>query len=381
MLRLWWREAGDPRRCLGVTRAEVLAGLESEVAHAPDADIVVSPRTVDDVVTVLRHASESGRRVQVLGGGTHSGFGSPPHPDIVMSMGLLSDVEAWEPDDLTIVVSAGALVTDVESMLSAKNQTAVLPEMPGTSTVGGVISSGSSALRRGRLFDTRERVLEATVVTGDGRLVRSGGRVVKNVTGYDLHRLHVGAFGSLGVVVSVCLKLWPTPPAAAMVAVDDLDQARHAVRPLAVLEVDHVIHVYVWGTPEEVEAKAQRLGGKVESGHRWPADPNGTRRWSLRVPPASTTEAIRRLPDSWRYLAVHGVGDIRAASEGVEGAVDLRSWAESVGGHLVVTARPPGEDVMDPWGEPPPALALQRALIHQFDPRRVINPGRLPGGL
>ncbi len=317
----------------------------------------------------------------MLGGGTHSGFGSPPDPDIVMSMDLLSDVEVWEPDDLTIVVFAGARVSDVEAMLGEKNQTAVLPEMPGESTIGGVIASGASALRRGRLFDTRERVLEATVVTGDGRVVRSGGRVVKNVTGYDLHRLHVGAFGSLGVVVSVCLKLWPTPPAAATVAVNDLDQASEAVRPLAVLEADHRIRVYLWGTPEEVEAKTERLGGEVERGHQWPADPSGARKWSLRVPPAMTGEAIRRLPDSWSYLAVHRVGEIRAASEEADGAPALRSWAESVGGHLVITARPPGEDVMDPWGKPPPALALQRALIDEFDPRRVINPGRLPGGL
>ncbi len=73
-----------------------------------------------------------------------------------------------------------------------------MPERPGAGTIGGAVAAGISSLRRGRLYATRERVLEVTMVTGDGRTVRSGGRVVKNVTGYDLHRLAVGAFGSLG---------------------------------------------------------------------------------------------------------------------------------------------------------------------------------------
>lgn len=364
-----------------MTRFGPLSALESEVPHAPDTDLVVSPGSTEDVAVILRHATEEGLTVQVLGGGSHSGFGTPPRPDIVMSMDLLAGVEAWEPDDLTIVVSAGAKVADIEGMLAEENQTAVLPEMPGQSTMGGVIASGSSSLRRGRLFDTRERILEATVVTGDGRVVRSGGRVVKNVTGYDLHRLHAGAFGALGVIVSVCLKLWPTPPATATVTVDDLDRTRAAVRPLAILEDKSGIRVYVWGTPEEVQAKIDRLGGEVQQGHLWPPDPADTFAWSLRVPPAMIVEAIRRIPDSWDYLAVHGVGEIRAASDDVAGAVDLRSWAESIGGRLVATSGPALEGGLDPWGAAPPALSLQRALIHEFDPKRVINPGRLPGGL
>ena len=296
-------------------------------------------------------------------------------------MDLLAGIEAWEPDDLTIVAFAGAKVADVEGMLGQQNQTAVLPETPGQSTLGGVIASGSSSLRRGRLFDTRERILEATVVTGDGRVIRSGGRVVKNVTGYDLHRLHAGAFGSLGVIVTVCLKLWPTPPAAATVTVDDLDRTRAAVRPLAILQDKSGIRVFVWGTSEEVQAKSDRLGGEVEEGHSWPPDPVDTFTWSLRVPPAMTADAITRIPRSWDYLAVHGVGEIRAASPDIVGAVDLRTWAESIGGRLVITSSPAADSGLDPWGAAPPALSLQRALIHEFDPQRVINPGRLPGGL
>lgn len=358
-----------------------ISSLRSDVTNAPEADLVVSPRSVDDVVAVVRFAYDQDLKVQVHGGGTHSGYGSPEPPDIVLSMDRLEAVERWEPDDLTIVALTGARVADVESMLAEKNQTAVLPEVPGDATLGGTIAAGVSSLRRGRLFATRERVLEATVVTGDGRVVRSGGRVVKNVTGYDLHRLHVGGFGSLGVLVSVCLKLWPTPPAAATVTVSDLSQARAAIRPLAVLEDNDSVRVYIWGTEAEVAAKAEHLGGDFEEGHSWPSDPDGEFTWSLRVPPAMTSEALRRIPDHWTYLAVHGVGEIRLGSRTADGAAGLRSWAETLQGNLVITGSPPGFDELDPWGAPPPGLDLQKALIHQFDPKRMINRGRLPGGL
>jgi glycolate oxidase FAD binding subunit len=273
-------------------------------------------------------------------------------------------------------------VAELESLLASRAQTAVLPEVPGGSTVGGVIASGVSSLRRGRLLGTRERMLEVRLVTGDGRVVRGGGRVVKNVSGYDLPRLVVGAFGSLGVIYSVCLKLWPMPRAAATVTVDDLEAAGRVTRPLAVLSDNGVIRVFLWGTPEEVVATSARLGGVVSEGLRWPADPQGPFRWSLRVPPALIGTALERLPGRWRHLAVYGAGDIRAASNDAEGAQDLRDWAEGVGGALVTVARPPGGDAgLDPWGSPPPGLGIQRRLIAQFDPARVINPGRLPGGI
>lgn len=359
-----------------------ISRLEAEVEGAPEANLTVAPKTPHDVVAVLHHASERGLNLQVWGGGTRSGFGAPPPPDIVMSTGRLSEVEVWEPDDLTLVIGAGAKVADIESLLAEQNQTAVLPEVPGVSTVGGVIAAGASALRRGRLYGTRERLLETTVVTGDGRIIRGGGRVVKNVTGYDIPRLHMGAFGSLGVIVSVCLKLWPNPPAAATVKVDDVQSASSIARPLAVLEENQGIRVLVWGTDAEVESKVDRLGGVSQPGHDWPSDPPGDFRWSLRLPPALTSEGIRRMPPDWRYLAVHGVGEIRAASGSKEGAADLRAWAESSGGHLVVADAPSDSlDGFDPWGAPPQGLRLQRDLIAQFDPARVINPGRLPGGL
>lgn len=370
MLRFRWGEAGDTGRGLGMTGA---------AGGGPER---VAPSSVAELVTILKGATEEQRVVSVVGGGTRQGYGSPRPAALVVEMAGLAGVEEWDPDDLTVTVGAGTPVTELESALAERAQTAVLPEVPGASTVGGVISAGVSSLRRARLLGTRERMLEVRLVTGDGRVVRGGGRVVKNVSGYDLPRLVVGAFGSLGVITSVCLKLWPKPPASATVAIDDIELAKRVKRPLAVLERNGVVEVFLWGTPQEVTASSGRLGGEVAEGHRWPADPDGPFRWSVRVPPALTTPAIDRLPDGWDYLAVHGAGDIRAASGNAHGAEGLRKWVEGSGGALVAIEAPDGGlNGLDPWGTPPPGIEIQRRLIAQFDPGRVLNPGRLPGGL
>ncbi len=357
-----------------------LTRLAAEVGGAPEAELTLAPKTPSDVGSILRYASDKGLGVQVWGGGTKQGYGDAPPPAIVVSTEKLAAVEAWEPEDLTLVVGPGAGVADVEAMLAGRSQTAVLPERPGASTVGGTIASGVSSLRRGRFYGTRERVLEVTLVTGDGRIVRGGARVVKNVSGYDLPRLSVGAFGSLGVIVSVCLKLFPVAPAAATVIVDNPGAASAIARPLAVLETRSGTEVFVRGTDDEVEAKVRRLGGEARPGHDWPADPTGPYRWSLGVPPGLTASAIEMMPKEWAFLAIHGVGEIRAGSDTSAGAGQLRDWAEVNGGHLVAVERPAGDD-FDPWGAPPAGIDLQRRLIAHFDPARIINPGRLPGGL
>lgn len=356
-----------------------ISRLEVEISGTPESAMAIAPKTVRDIEAIARYCSERDFKVQVRGGGMHSGYGTPPDPDFVMSMQRMDQVEVWDPDDLTIVVGAGARVETVEAMLAERNQTLVMPERPGDATIGGVVAAGVSSLRRARLYATRERVLEVTMVTGDGRVIRSGGRVVKNVTGYDLHRLAVGAFGSLGVIISVCLRLWPTPPGAATVTVPDVDAAVVIARPLAVLETADGVDVFLQGTEAEVESQVERLGGHPKDGLHWPADPADEWEWSLRVPPALTGEALARLPDNWAFVAIHGVGEIRTASVSPDDAGELRSWAESQGGNLVMVKGDPG--LFDPWGSLPPGIELQRRLISEFDPHRILNPGRLPGGI
>lgn len=349
----------------------------------PECDLMVAPQTIDELEHILDLASEHQLKAVIWGGGSHQGFGGRIDPDLVVATSQLNRLVDWQPEDFTVTVEAGMRVSDLEDMLADRGQMAVLPELPGAATIGGVMAAGVSGWRRARYGPTRDRVLEVDLVTGDGRRVRAGGRVVKNVTGFDLPRLAVGSFGSLGVIAQACLKLWPEPSTKVTVSVADGDRAlATAYRPTAVVEADGVAKVYLGGTEAEVDGQVESLDGTVVSGWSWEPEPTGVVGWSLRVPPASTRSAIERLPSGWRYQAGLGVGEIKAASVDAEGAAGLRAWAESQGGALVIVSGPAAlYSDMDPWGTPPPGLKVQRELIRRFDPCRVVNPGRLPGGL
>ncbi|MFW2338852.1 MAG: FAD-binding oxidoreductase [Acidimicrobiia bacterium] len=362
-----------------------LDGLPAQVAGidgAPDADAILAPSTFDEVGEALDTASEHHLRTLVWGGGTHQGYGGRLDPIVVLSTANLDKTVDFQPEDLTVTVEAGVRVADLESRLAEQGLTAALPEVPGDATVGGVIAAGISGWRRARYGPTRERLLEVTLVTGDGRLVRGGGRVVKNVTGFDLPRLATGSLGSLGVIVQVCLKLWPLPSARAMVKTDDGDGAVAATyRPQAIIEQDGASTVYLGGTPEEIEGQASAIGGDPVDGWIWPETLPGPVRWSLRVPPAHVREAVHRVRADYSYQAGLGVGEVRLG--GSDAAVDeLRRWSESVGGALVLAHGPIDlYSRVDPWGTPPQASTLQKRIVQRFDPVRILNPGRLPGGL
>ncbi len=211
-----------------------------------------------------------------------------------------------------------------------------------------------------------------------------GGTVVKNVSGYDLPRFATGSLGALGLIASVCLKLWPVPAGRVTVEVDDAERAVAELhRPLAVLSTDDGAWAFLQGPPASVAAQVTRLGGAVGDGHAWPRLPNGDIQWALAVPPSELPAAISRLPGATRYVAQHGVGRIDAAGDvdSESSLPDLRAWAESVGGSLVLTGSRDERlyERFDPWGTPPPALVLQRRLVAGFDPHRIVNRGRLPG--
>jgi hypothetical protein len=341
--------------------------------------IEAAPSTIAGVQDLLARATASAHKVLVRGAGTHQGYGYAVEPDVTLSTARLNRILAWEPDDLTVVVEPGVAVSELEQLLATKNQTALLPEGDGPGTVGGVLAAGLSGYRRARYGPTRDRVLETTIVTGDGRVVRGGARVVKNVTGYDLPRLVVGSFGSLGVIVSTCLKLWPRPRATATVILDPATEVA-VYRPLAVLETPAETRIYLGGTPEEVEAQARQLGGSKHDGLHWPAPIRDSYVWSLRVVPSHLPGTLRKLPDSTNYIAQVRVGEVTFGTGSPDGIVELRAWTEALGGSLINASRPDSDgDPIDPWGEPPSTIDLQRRLISGFDPARVVNPGRLPG--
>lgn len=360
---------------VGVTSIRAASARIARQLEAPSDVEHRHPASVGELAETLSQASSEGRTVLVWGGGTHQGYGYPLSPDLVVFIDGLATIVEWEPDDLTVVVEGGMTVAGLEARLATRGQSAVLAEVPGAGTVGGALAAGISGYRRGRFGPTRDRILEITLVTGDGRIVRAGGRVVKNVTGYDLARLAVGSFGRLGVIVSACLKLWPLPQTSATVTLDG-HFGNEVYRPLAVLEEPRKSSVYLAGTEEEVAAQVARLPGESQPGLFWPELPSGPWTWSLRVPPAMAADFVPTLPADFVHQV--GVGEISFNTEDTRGMEDLRTKVEATGGSLVVTGRPPDGD-FEPWGAPPPGIEIQARLTAAFDPARILNPGRLPG--
>jgi glycolate oxidase FAD binding subunit len=175
---------------------------------------VVAPATAEDLADCLREFSAAGRAVVPWGGGTRQGLGGPPaRYDIALRMAGLTRVVEYTPADLVISVEAGATLGPLRHLLAEHGQWLPWdPPLLDRASVGGLLASGASGPLRLGYGAPRDWTLGMRVALGDGRLVKSGSRVVKNVAGYDAHKLHIGALGTLGVIVETTFKVAPLPP-------------------------------------------------------------------------------------------------------------------------------------------------------------------------
>ncbi len=182
--------------------------------------VVVLPASVQEVQEVLRYASE--RRLSVIpaGGGTKLSIGNiPQKADIVLALTYLNSVLEYEPADLTVTVEAGTCLANLQTELAKNRQFLPMnPPYADRCTIGGIVATNSSGPLRLRYGTARNQVLGLRVVHASGTVVKSGGKVVKNVAGYDLNKLYIGAYGTLGIVTEVTLKLAPLPMRQAIIA-------------------------------------------------------------------------------------------------------------------------------------------------------------------
>ena len=194
---------------------------------------VASPATLDETASVVAMAARAGVALVVRGGGTAMGMGSPPERlDVVLSTRRLRSVLEHEPADLTATVQAGTTVAALNARLAEHGQTFPLDvPSPEQSSIGGALSANLSGPHRMAYGTARDLLLGLKAVDGQGIVIQGGGKVVKNVAGYDLPKLFVGAAGSLGVIVEATLKLAPLPSARACVigAYGDLTKALEAI--------------------------------------------------------------------------------------------------------------------------------------------------------
>ena len=186
-----------------------------------DTDVpVLRPRSEAELVDAVVAAVSAGRTIEVVGGGALAGFGRPVDAACRLDVSGLTGIVSFEPEELVVTVRAGTLLDELERRLAVEAQCLAFepPDLgpllgvaPGRATVGGIVSAGFSGPRRFTAGAVRDHVLGARAVSGRGELFVCGGRVVKNVTGYDLPKLLVGSFGTLAVLSEVTLKVVPAP--------------------------------------------------------------------------------------------------------------------------------------------------------------------------
>jgi len=171
---------------------------------------LIHPASKTELASALRVAGDEGRSIRLVGGRTHMDRTAPREVDAELWTTQLDRTIAYDPAEMIAVVEAGMRVGELQRILGEGQQEWPV-DAPADATVGGVIAAGVSSPRRLRVGHVRDTVVELELVTGDGRAVRSGARTVKNVTGFDIHRLATGSLGSLGAIVQVALKVRPLP--------------------------------------------------------------------------------------------------------------------------------------------------------------------------
>ncbi len=342
------------------------------------------------IAAEVRAAADAGTALAIVGGNSKHFLGRHVQATplaVADHRGIL----AYEATELTLTARAGTPLHEVEQTLAAQGQHLPFepPAFGETATLGGTIACGLSGPRRPYAGAARDFVLGARIVNGHGEILRFGGAVMKNVAGYDLSRLMVGAMGTLGVLLDVSLKVLPRPACERTLqfdlpAADAIRRANEwAARPLplsAVVHIDGRLLVRLSATPGGVEHATRLLGGEpLEDDERFWQDWREQRHaffaderplWRLSVP--ATTEALALAGE----CAIDWGGALRWLRSDAP-AEEIRAVVRRAGGHAtLLRAGPHADDTpFQPLDE-----ALQR--LHQrlkmaLDPRRVLNPGRL----
>jgi len=318
-------------------------------------------------VAVVAAAVANGDAMVPVGARTQWETGNPP--DAGQEIRAPAGIVHYEPDDLTVSVGAGTPFAVLDETLAAHGQECALDPRDRAATVGGVIACGLSGIRRLRHGPLRDHVLEVRFVTADGHVVKGGGPTVKNVTGYDLPRLFVGSFGTLGVLVQLTLRCRPRAAYA---------HWYRSVEPPALFRAAAMLwdgrQVYSLLEGDEADVVAQSSGLNPTEP---PTLPVGEHRGRISVAPGELPALARQLAalHGARWCAELGVGTVHVAGDDPAVLAAARAVAHAHNGWML---RETGARDMDGFGRPLPNAALMRRVKDAFDPGRKFAAGRLP---
>ena len=391
-----------------VGREGVLGDVAALAVDGLTPQAAVAPASYEQVAEVMRYAHAEGLAVIPRGGGAHMHIGNvPARYDIALSLSRLNGVVEHEPADLTATVQAGMTLGELQRHLAGAGQ--ILPlDPPGgeRATIGGILAANAWGPWRHAFGSARDMTIGLRVVTAEGRITRAGGRVVKNVAGYDLCKLYVGSLGTLGVIVEATFKLAPLPReqrtvASAFPTAGDACALAAAVsgRGLSVRSLTlardggaWVLALKLAGTPAAVERSRRELGALAQvadAGAPAGVLPDGASLLcKASVLPSQLPALIDALEalEAPRLLAYPTVGVCYAAwpspvdAESIAGAV--RELTSAAGGTLVLERCPLDlKRRADVFGDAPASFGLMRRVKQQFDPHGVLSPGRFVGRL
>jgi glycolate oxidase FAD binding subunit len=384
---------------------------------------VAEPADAQQVAQALSWANANHLAVAPRGSGTKTGWGNPPEQlDVVISTRRLDRVveHAWA--DMTATVEAGCTLSRLQELLAGHGQRLALDALwPERATIGGVLATNDSGSLRIRFGALRDLVIGVTVALPDGTLARSGGKVVKNVAGYDLPKLMTGSFGTLAIITQAIFRLHPLPheartfeietptaEAADRIILSILD-SQLAFTGLQMCTSDREaprVHVRLEGIEAGILAQTAQLAN-LTSGTAHAVDntiwhmreslwDDGTEALVCKISAlpsqlGAISDQIAKLSSRnasrWQLLAqATGVATLRLDGSDAEAMIEiaqsLRSELKAQGGSLVVLRQPAAaKDRLETWGTPGSALPLMQRIKAQFDPQRTLNPGRFVGGI
>lgn len=399
---------------------------------------VLKPRDTKEVEEAVRWALGNDRALELVGQGSKRALGRPSQTDITLDLSALSGVTLYEPAELVLSAKAGTPLSEIEALLDKNNQQLDFEPMDygpllggatGQGTLGGAIATNLSGPRRIKAGAARDHFLGVTAVTGRAETIKSGGRVVKNVTGYDMCKLLAGSWGTLAAMTDITLKVLPKPETQATVVVEGLDDERACAVMSAAMgsscDVSAAAHLpdhvasYFEGLPKPEAATALRLEGVAPSvAHRKEAlaalmrpfgpvtildERDSQMLWrSVRHVKPFAVSQDRPL---WRISTAPGKGhEIGAAITPAAqmfydwaggliwvampfadepDAGSIRRAVEAIGGHATLVRAPTALRASIDVFEPQSAglRALSKRVKDGFDPRGVLNPGRMWAGV
>ena len=404
-----------------VGKENLRAATAADAIDGVAPQMVAEPGTAEDVARTLRWAHDAGVKVSPRGGGTKLSWGNPPAGyDLALSTARLNRVleHAWA--DMTVIVEAGCRIADLQQKLAEHRQRlAIDPLWPERATIGGILSTNDSGTLRVRYGSLRDLIIGITVALPDGTLAKSGGKVVKNVAGYDLPKLFTGAIGTLGVIVQAIFRLHPLPRESQSLTFsatpDALNQLLLAIQAskltftglqLRAQPGSAHLDVRFDGTAAGIQAQVAQLRqiagalapseatATVWTSHQsiWEgADSALVAKFSvLPTQFAATCAAVERTakgqPLAWKVV-VQGVGAGYVRLEGPEAAlrtalISLRDEVGKMGGTVVALGCPTAiKRGLDVWGPNSDAQSLMVRIKQRFDPGGNLNPGRFVGGI